>query len=463
MYLLYKIYIKYKSIIIFNNNYGWLQIKNKILNIYRNLYKDNSDFKISRINSKVTIFYFSSLCSLESINNFVITSLIYENKVIGPNIIDIDKDKIDNYLYNGFVIILDNNKIKTMEVKSNLIRSISSPETQQAINGPKDSFNENIENNLGLIKRRIKSEKLFVRNYSLGKDTKTITNIIYIDNLVDKKVLNKVINIIEKKKKENILDASRLIKIITESSNEKNVMPKIYQSERPDDTSNALLEGKLVILVDNSPYALIMPSYILDFVNPYIDEYNNSNTINFVKLIRYICLFITLFIPAFYIAIINYNKESIPTNLLVNFIIQRDIVPFPSIVEAIIMLIVIEILKESDIRFPSKYGSAISILGALVLGEAAVSAGLATPIMIIVISLSYIASLIFTNQDFNNALRHYRFTIIILSSIFGLYGILLGFLYLVINISTTTSLGNDYTIPIAPIYRSYFRRYIWKK
>lgn len=400
---------------------------------------------------------------MESINNFVITSLIYENKVIGPNIIDIDKDKIDNYLYNGFVIILDNNKIKTMEVKSNLIRSISSPETQQAINGPKDSFNENIENNLGLIKRRIKSEKLFVRNYSLGKDTKTITNIIYIDNLVDKKVLNKVINIIEKKKKENILDASRLIKIITESSNEKNVMPKIYQSERPDDTSNALLEGKLVILVDNSPYALIMPSYILDFVNPYIDEYNNSSTINFVKLIRYICLFITLFIPAFYIAIINYNKESIPTNLLVNFIIQRDIVPFPSIVEAIIMLIVIEILKESDIRFPSKYGSAISILGALVLGEAAVSAGLATPIMIIVISLSYIASLIFTNQDFNNALRHYRFTIIILSSIFGLYGILLGFLYLVINISTTTSLGNDYTIPIAPIYRSYFRRYIWKK
>lgn len=463
MYLLYKIYIKYKSIIIFNNNYGWLQIKNKILNIYRNLYKDNSDFKISRINSKVTIFYFSSLCSLESINNFVITSLIYENKVIGPNIIDIDKDKIDNYLYNGFVIILDNNKIKTMEVKSNLIRSISSPETQQAINGPKDSFNENIENNLGLIKRRIKSEKLFVRNYSLGKDTKTITNIIYIDNLVDKKVLNKVINIIEKKKKENILDASRLIKIITESSNEKNVMPKIYQSERPDDTSNALLEGKLVILVDNSPYALIMPSYILDFVNPYIDEYNNSNTINFVKLIRYICLFITLFIPAFYIAIINYNKESIPTNLLVNFIIQRDIVPFPSIVEAIIMLIVIEILKESDIRFPSKYGSAISILGALVLGEAAVSAGLATPIMIIVISLSYIASLIFTNQDFNNALRHYRFIIIILSSIFGLYGILLGFLYLVINISTTTSLGNDYTIPIAPIYKIYFRRYIWKK
>lgn len=280
--------------------------------------------------------------------------------------------------------------------------------------------------------------------------------------MVDKKILKDIIKVINKNSKENILDSSKLVKLI-EKEYKNGIMPIIYLSERPDDTSNALMEGKIIILVDNSPYSLILPSYYLDFVNPYIDEYNNKKTINFVKLIRYLCLFITIFIPAFYIAIVNYNKESIPTNLLINFIIQRDIVPFPSIVEAIIMLIVIEILKESDVRFPSKYGSAISILGALVLGEAAVSAGLATPIMIIVISLSYIASLIFTNQDFNNSLRYYRFIILLLSAIFGLYGILLGFLYYIISLTTTSSVGKDYTIPIAPIYKNYLRRYIWKK
>ena len=166
--------------------------------------------------------------------------------------------------------------------------------------------------------------------------------------------------------------------------------------------------------------------------------------------------------PALYIAIMNYNQETIPTNLLIDFAIQRNGVPFPTIVETILMLAVCEILRESDLRFPSNYGSAISILGAIVLGEASVSAGIASPITIIVIAITFISSLTFNNVEINNSLRFFRFIFIILAGFFGLYGITLGLLFFLIYTTNVNSLGKPYFAPIAPFDKIYFNNTVFK-
>ena len=158
----------------------------------------------------------------------------------------------------------------------------------------------------------------------------------------------------------------------------------------------------------------------------------------------------------------NYNQETIPTNLLLDFAIQRNGVPFPTIVETLLMLLVCEILRESDLRFPSNYGSAISILGAIVLGEASVSAGIASPITIIIIAITFISSLTFTNVEINNSLRFFRFIFIILSGFYGLYGITLGLIFFLIYTTNVTSFKKPYFAPISPFNKEYFKNTVIK-
>lgn len=427
------------------------------------LYKDNPDLIIKKINNRFTIIYFESICSSDRINEFITKPLTYENKISAPHTLIIKITDCEKYINNAFAVILDSKDeiIYASEVRGDLSRSIDSPESEPSVYGPKDAFTENIQLNLGLVKRRIKTKNLKIINKSLGRDTDTLVQILYIDEKVDKNILDKLIKKIDSIKTNNIIDSSNITNAIETSFKSK--FPTIFPSERPDVSANALSEGKIVLLVDNSPFALIMPSFFTDFINPIVDRYVIAKPNNFVKLVRYLCLLITLVEPAFYIATINYNQETIPTSLLINFASQRKGVPFPSVAEAIIMLVIYEMLRESDLRFPSKYGTAISILGALILGEAAVKAGIVSPIMIITIALCFISSLVFTNANFNNVLRIYRFLFLIGASILGLYGILLVFLYLLINLTSSYSFDKPYTIPIAPFRKKYFYKYIWRK
>lgn len=428
-----------------------------------NIYKDNPDLIIKKINNRFTIIYFESICSSDRVNEFITKPLTYENKISAPHILEISEKEIEKYINNAFAIILDKEKniINAAEVRGDLSRSIDSPESEPSVYGPKDAFTENIQLNLGLVKRRIKTKNLKIINKFLGSDTDTLVQILYINNKVDQNIVTKLLKKLDNIKMNNIIDSSNISNSLEETFKSK--FPTILPSERPDVSANALSEGKIVILVDNSPFALIMPCFFTDFINPIIDRYVIAKPNNFIKLIRYLCLIITLVEPAFYIATINYNQETIPTSLLINFTSQRKGVPFPSVAEAIIMLVIYEMLRESDLRFPSKYGTAISILGALILGEAAVKAGIVSPIMIITIALCFISSLVFTNQNFNNTIRIYRFLFLIGASVLGLYGILLVFLYLLINLCSSFSFDKPYTIPIAPFKEKYFYKYIWRK
>lgn len=423
-------------------------------------------YKKIRIGFKIYHVYFlETLCASDRVNNYVLNGLAFNNNIDNinknlpsPNFIKIsNKDKINYYLFNGYTVIINKNNIYGVETKADLDRSINEPATEQNLYGPKDSMVENIQKNLGLIKRRIKSNHLKNEVKVIGRCSKNIVNVLYIDNIVNNDLVNDIINKLDSIDTDSLLDAGILRRLLDTS---KNPFPTIKMSERPDTVSSALLNGKIVVLIDGSPFALIMPSFMLDFFNPASDQYFKPINVSFIKILRMLCFIFSILVPAYYIAITTYNQETIPLPLLINFATQRSGVPFPPIIEAIIMLIVCEILKESDLRFPNNYGSAISILGALILGEAAVNAGIVSPIMIIVVAITFISNLIFADNDINGAIRIWRIIFLTLSTIFGLYGICLALIAFFVNITSYKSMFLNYSFPVEPNDKNYLKKVV---
>ena len=438
---------------------------NTLVKLINDEFKNCTDLKNKKIKiglSYVYIFYLETLCSSDKINDYILKSLTSKNtffnvdKIIpSPNLVRVDnKDKIKFYLYNGYTILINKNNIYAFETKGELDRSITEPTTEPTLYGPKDALVENIIINLGLVKKRLKSNHLKNIELFIGRNSLTKTNILYIDNITDEKLVKDIENKLKNIDMDAVLDAGTLKRIL---DNNKNPFPSVKLTERPDTVCNTLLSGKLVILVDGSPYAIILPAFLIDFINPVADNYSKPINNNFLKIIRLVSFFLSICVPAWYIAVTNYNQETIPLPLLLNFSSQRSGVPFPAIVEAIIMIIICEMLKESDLRFPNNYGSAISILGALILGEAAVSAGIVSPIMIIVVAVTFISSLLFSDSEISGAIRIWRFIFLIFTAFFGLYGLSLAFLSFLINIVNYKSFGINYSFPVKPFDISYLK------
>ena len=320
-------------------------------------------------------------------------------------------------------------------------RDVGIIRSELTLSGPKDSFVENIKINLGLIRKRIQSDELKVDTINIGRYTKTKIDILYIDGIVKNDLVNHIKKKLNKIDIDGIIDSSYLRNSL---ENKFNLFPTLTMSERPDRCCMALLEGKVIILVDNSPYALILPSFFIDFFHTPDDYFQKSINTSFIRIIRLIAFIIAIFIPGLYIVITTRNYNIVPLDLLLVLKSGRTFVPFPAYIEALFMIICFEILKESDLRMSNTSGSAISILGGLILGDAAVAAGIVSPIMIIVIAISSIAGLIFSSIELNNALRMYKIFILILGSVFGIYGVILGGIIILINLINTEIFGYNY-------------------
>ena len=442
---------------------------NKIITRISNEFKNNPDliinnYKLNILNT-IYIIYLETISSSDKVNNYILKNITNNIKhinkkniksfIAGPNLITINNpDLIEFYLTNGYTLVILDNLIYAIETKADISRSVSECTVETSINGPKDAFTENIQTNIGLIKRRIKSNTLKTINTYVGRKTKTCASILYFEDITDNNLVNTIKNKLNNIDIDGIVDSSTIGFLI--DNEKKSVYPTIMQTERPDVVVKSILDGKIAILLDTSPYALLAPAFFSDFINPQIDSYNKSQNINFIKILRFLAFIISMITPALYIALMNYNQETIPTDLLINFVIQKEGVPFPTIIETIIMLLVCEILRESDLRFPSNYGAAISILGAIVLGEASVSAGIASPITIIVIAITFISSLTFTNIELNNALRFFRFIFILFAGFLGIYGLTLAFIFFLIYTTTTNSFNKPYFAPISPFNKEYF-------
>ena len=407
----------------------------------------------------IYIIYNQTITSSTDISNFIIRSL---NNIYIPTYRNI-LNKINNfkyqelktyddltyYLNSGFTIILySQNKYLALETRKDLSRGVNTPTTENTPRGALDSFTENIENNIGLIKRRIKSNDLWIKNYRLGKYTNTSVSLLYIKSIAKEKLVSDVDKLLNKINIDGII-ATGTIRNLIEKEN-KNNFPNIMSAEKPYTAIKYLLQGNVVVLADNDPFALIMPTTINDYFISEEDDFAKSINVSLTRIIRYITFAITLLTPGIYIAMTTYNQEIIPTELLIGIAAQRENVPFSTFVEALIMMISFEILRESDLKIPSFASSAISIVGALILGEAAVSAGIVSPIMIIVIAITSISALTFVEPEFINALRLYRFLFMIGGALFGIHGILLVFIFMIINLSSYDFLGMPYLTPFAP-------------
>jgi len=453
-------------------------VENKIIKRIQNEFSKTPDLIIKKIKLSlldvIYVVYLESVSSGDKVNDYILKNLstlsTSKNKKIpnidsiipGPNTKEIkNEDEIEFYLTNGFTIIIRNKNILAIETKADINRSISTPDSEPATNGPKDAFTESYQMNLGLIKRRLKTNKLKNDEYIIGRKTKTKVGLLYFDDIVEENLINKIKEKLKKIDIDGIIDSSNIGQLITDEG--KIHFPTYLITERPDNVSKALLEGKIVILVDTSPFAIVLPAFFADFINPGVDRYHKSKNVNFIKILRFSCFFLSMTVPAIYIALTNYNIETIPTKLLVSFSIQRDGVPFPAVVEAIIMLLICEMLRESDLRFPNAFGSAVSILGALILGDAAVSAGIVSPIMIIVIALTFIASLIFTEIEVSNALRHFRFVFLFSAAFYGILGLIFAGFYFLIRINNVYSFGKPYFYPLMPFDKTYLYKVLLKK
>ena len=399
----------------------------------------------SSLTNKYILEYFSKRSLLK---NEIISSLKKDitNYIPSISFIEIDKKEVMNYLFNGFTILIYKEEIIAFETRASLDRAISEPTSEPTIKGPKDSFNENYNMNIGLIRRRIKTENLHIKELTLGNVTKTKIGILYLDNLVDKELLNDVIKKLESIETDKVLDTYYIKELIKEEN--KTIIPTIKSTEKPDNVSKNLTEGKICIISENSNNVLIIPTFFVDYFYNNEDNYQKKVFVYFVKFIRILALLITIFAPCIYLSLITYDQQMLPTDLLINFSLQRSGVPFPALIEAFLLMITFELLYEADALTPTTRGTSLSILGALVLGDAAVSAGIVSPIMVIVVAITAISSIFFSYQDFQSSIRLYRYLMMILACFFGLVGIMFGFLFILTKLCSIKSFNRPYFISL---------------
>lgn len=420
-------------------------------------------FKKIKIDGKTIFLIFNAvLTDGGSIDENILRKLVLlnrkelkhiENYLPIRNIKIIKNEEILYYVNNGYLVVVTN-KIYACEVKAKLDRGINMVDGELTIAGPKDSFTENFNSNLGLIRKRIKSSNLKVIDLEIGRSSKTKVGILYVEDIVKEEIPSRIMEVLSKIDIDGIIDSSYLK---TALEGQKSYFPTIMMSERPDKSSMALLEGKAVIIVDMSPYALILPSFFIDFFHTTDDYYQKSFNTTFIRIIRLLAFFIAIFTPALYISVTTRNYNLIPLDLLLVLKAGRTFVPFPAYIEALFMIVCFEILKESDLRMSYTSGSSISILGGLILGDAAVSAGIVSPIMIIVIAISSIAGLIFSSVELENAIRMYKIFLLILGTIWGIYGVSIGAIYIAYKLLTLKMFGIPYLVPFIPLEKNELR------
>lgn len=440
----------------------------KVIEKTKKLYGNSPDLNTRIINIKGTnvgILFFESSSQASTISDFIIKGTLYTatNKNLFQNIFEALKNNLFNsqlftikdysqfpyFLSSGFTIIVTDNSSEAiiMETRAQLDRGITESSSEPILRGSKDSFTESHSKNLGLIRKRIKDSNLWFDELKLGRRTQTRISIAYINGISDPKKLKEIKKRLKKIDIDGVLDSGNIKDYLIK---QKSVFPQIQSTERPDVVSQALLSGKIVIFTENCPFTLILPNVFVDYLHTSEDQNQKSSNITFTRILRTIALIITLFTPAIYIAITTFDQNTIPDKLLISLAIQREGVPFPTTFEIILLTTIFEILRESDLRSPSSMSAAMSIVGALVLGQAAVDAGIVSPITVIVVAFTSICSLIFTDIDFMNGIRTWRFIFILAASTLGIIGVLSFAIILLIKLASLENLETSYLSPFAP-------------
>jgi spore germination protein KA len=341
------------------------------------------------------------------------------------------------------------------DTRSRLTRLPVEPDAETGIRGPRDGFVENIRANTALLRRRLHTANFWIEGLEVGGLTRTRVAIAYIKGLADEKIIGEVRSRLQGIQIDGVLESGYLEDYLHDVP--WTPYPLVLRTERPDRTAGALLEGRVAILTDGTPFVLIVPTQFSMMLQGPDDYYEHPFVGSFIRVLRLLAFLISVFLPGFYVATINFHPELLPTTLFLRVSAAREGVPFPVYMEAFMMEGLFEILREAGVRLPRAIGPAISIVGALVLGDAAIRAGLVSPPMVIVVALTAIAS--FSAPTFSIALaaRLTRFLFILVCAVFGLFGLQFGLLLFLLHLSALRSFGLPYMYPYGPLVLSDMR------
>lgn len=353
-----------------------------------------------------------------------------------------------------------------IDVKGFESRSINNPKNEIVVRGSQEAFVEKLRTNTSILRRLVNSSDLIIENSTVGSVSKTNVAICYIKNIANSSLVSEVKYRLNNIDVDYIVSSGNIEQLIQDNS--RIAFPQMISTERPDKAVNHLLEGRVVIIVNGSPYSLIVPGVFIDFLSSPEDLNLKHQYSNLLKIIRIIATFITLFLPGIFVAIMNFHTELVPTALLFTIAASRNSVPFPVIFEILLMEISFELIREAGLRIPTPIGPTIGIIGALVLGDAAVSANLVSPVLIIIVAITGICSFAIPDFSLNFTFRIYKFLYIFLGFFAGLLGIAIGIFYQVALLSNLDSFGASYFSPYSPMTNlktsiSYFAHPIWRR
>ena len=428
------------------------------------------DFFIGSKNQlKAALFYTDGLANSDAIQDFIMESLLLEvpntdselennyYSVLKNHLLTVgdvkdttEFDSLFTYLLSGDVVLLLDGYTKgfTIGMRGWKERGVTESSTETVIRGPKEGFTESLRTNTALIRRKIKDPNLWLESKQIGRVTRTDVAIMYIKGIVDDGIVKEVHKRLDRIDIDGILESGYIEELIEDET--YTPFPTVQHTERPDVIAAALLEGRIAVLVDGTPIVLMVPSLFVSFVQAAEDYYQRADVSTLIRMLRFFCIIISLLAPSLYVAITTFHQEMLPTTLLISLAAQREGVPLPAFIEALLMEVTFEILREASIRMPKAIAQSVSIVGTLVIGTAAVDAGIISAAMLIVVAITAISSFALPSYDLSLTIRMLRFPMMFLAASFGLFGIIIGGIAIVLHLCSLRSFGIPYMSPLAP-------------
>lgn len=451
------------------------------LNTIKEIFCEDNDvnireFTIGKANKKAFFVNIEGMSEKATVNLNVLKSLMWELReapintaidadAISESMLNVNRIKkittieeaVDNILNGDTVLFLDgDNTALDIGTRAWEHRGVEAPQTENSVRGPHEGFTETLRTNTALVRRKIKNPDLKFEELILGRRTRTKVCIVYIKGLANEKILEEVRIRLNSIDIDAILESGYIEEFIKDSPTSP--FPTIGNTETPDKFAGKILEGRVGILTEGTPIALTMPYLFIESIQASEDYYSNSFLASQVRLLRIVGLHGSLLLPGIYVALTNFHPNTIPIKLLLTMSVLTETLPFPKVVEALLMGAVFEVLREAGIRMPRPIGQALSIVGALIMGEVAVNAGLVSPLLIIVIALSGMLSFLMPSQI--DSVTLLRFPIMIVSAAFGLFGVIWCYILIIIHMCSLRSFGVPYLSPVAPFSLSGLKDFV---
>ncbi|WP_353893701.1 spore germination protein [Proteinivorax hydrogeniformans] len=450
----------------------------------KNLFKDCDDIdfrKIKIADSSITVLivYVDGLAAQETIGADIVKSLTvlapkskdmrYSKQNIHDSLLSTaqaeEQDDFDNVVESllggeALVFVDGINGAFSIDIRSWEGRSVEEPSNEQTIRGPREGFTETLRFNTALIRRRLKNNDLKMKHFKVGRQSKTDVVITYFASIADDTVVREVEERIKKIDIDGVLESSYIEELIEERT--ISIFPQILNTERPDRAVGHLLEGKVVILVDNTPFALVLPVTLAQFFHSPEDHYNRYIYTFITRIFRFAGFFLATCLPAIYVILTSFRYEMIPIDIIFSIAETREELPFTPFMEALLLEVIVEFLREATLRLPGPIGQTIGIVGALVIGEAAVQARLISPILVIFTATTMLGSFAIPNYNMASSVRLLRFPLLFASGLLGGFGFVLTWMVIFIHICNLQSFGVPFLQPFSPLKLSEQRDNIFR-